>query len=64
MESITWEDYQKSDGVHGLPSFRELTNIKCPACNKYIYRITNVVLTTYPPQYRYECDCGWSGVGF
>lgn len=64
MRSITWEDYQKNDKMNCQAITRESTNIKCPKCGKLIYRNVQTVLTTYPVQYRYECDaCGWFGVG-
>lgn len=60
---MTWEEYQKM--VYSLElNNREETNIECPQCGKRLYRRTDVVLASYPPQYRYECDnCGWSGTG-
>lgn len=45
-------------------SNREKTNIECPKCGKYIYRRTDIILTSYPPKYRYECDCGWVGSAY
>ena len=49
LTDITWEDY-----VAQPPSYvdgKELTNITCPACGRYIYRDRSTVLTTYPPQF-------------
>lgn len=40
------------------------TDIDCPDCGKKIYMWTDVVLDTYPPQYQYECECGWVGYSF
>lgn len=37
------------------------TNIECPKCGKYVKMRTDIVLTTYPAQYQYECECGWIG---
>lgn len=45
-------------------SNREKTNIECPKCGKYIYRRTDIILTSYPPKYQYECDCGWVGSAY
>ena len=61
---MTWEDFKRWG-----PTIEELTNkvrtdIECPICGKKIYQRTDIVLTTYPPQYQYECDCGWSGTGY
>ena len=47
MDSIPWNKF----------------NIKCPKCEQNLYKRVDVVLTSYPPKYRYECKtCGWSGV--
>lgn len=45
-------------------SNREKTDIECLKCGKYIYRRTDIILTSYPPQYRYEYDCGWVGSAY
>ena len=61
LTDITWDEY-----VAHPPSYvygKELTNITCPECGRYIYRDRSMVLTTYPPQFYYLCECGWHGVG-
>jgi len=40
------------------------TDIECPKCKKFIYKDVSMVLTSNPPQYRYVCECGWSGSGY
>ena len=62
LSDITWEDYIAT--TQTTPQMKELTNILCPVCQRRIYKNLGVVLTTYPPQYRYECECGWSGISF
>ena len=59
--SVGWAEYQRE-----APKWidREKTDIKCPKCGKNIKRVIGTVLTTYPPQYRYECDCGWTEIGY
>ena len=42
----------------------EKTDIDCPDCGKKVYMRTDIILTTYPPQYQYECECGWVGYSF
>lgn len=58
---MTWEDFLH----HKLPYTnlvaREKTEIECPVCGKYIWKRLDKVLTSNPPQYQYECDCGWVG---
>lgn len=56
---MKWEDFQ--DKQYEISQEKTLTDIECPKCGKNLYRINNVVLTTYPPQHRYECECGWIG---
>ena len=60
---MTWDEYQNK-GLYREYINREKTQIECPQCGALLWRRTDVVLTTYPPQYRYECDaCNWRGVG-
>lgn len=60
---MTWEEYQKV--VTGTASLtfenREATDIECPECRRKIWRRTDIVLSSIPPKYVYECVCGWSG---
>ena len=37
------------------------TNVECPKCGRNLYERTDIVLTSYPAQYQYECECGWVG---
>ncbi|OPZ65994.1 MAG: hypothetical protein BWY85_00161 [Firmicutes bacterium ADurb.Bin506] len=38
------------------------TGIACPACGDELYDFEpNMVLTSYPPQTRVACKCGWKG---
>lgn len=58
---MTWEEIEKK-----CPKVttREETDIDCPECGKKIFKRTDIVLTTYPEQYQYECECGWVGYAF
>ena len=59
---MKWEDYQKEEWI--LYHDREKTQIECPECGALLWRRTDIILTSNPPQFRYECDsCGWSGTG-
>lgn len=62
MDSIPWNKF--IGGIANLAdSNYEQTNIKCPKCEQNLYKRVDVILTSYPPKYRYECKtCGWSGV--
>ena len=54
---MKWEDYQQNDWR--LYSNREKTEIECPKCGALLWRRTDIILTTDPPQFQYECDaCG------
>lgn len=58
---ITWDEHLRlAYGQEATQSHYTKTNIMCPRCGEAIYRDDRVVLTTYPPKYRYECHkCGW-----
>ena len=59
---MKWEEYQNIEWA--LYQNREKTTIECPECGALIWRRTDEIFTTYPPQYRYECDCcGWTDIG-
>ena len=63
VESMTWQEFKRKVATEELFATIVPTNITCPECGKYIWKRTDVVLTTYPPQYRYECyNCGWFGI--
>ena len=61
---MTWEEHNERMPEVINNSIREITDIECPKCGKLLWKRTDVVLTTYPPKYRYECECGWSGVSY
>ena len=62
---MNWEDFNKNINFNDyLFTNKVLTDINCPKCNKKIYMRTDIVLTSYPPQYQYECDCGWIGCSY
>ena len=58
---MKWEDvaYQcpETSAYTGL----QKTDIDCPICGKKIYKRMDIVLTSHPPKYQYECECGWVG---
>ena len=60
---MKWEDFKKERQRQGVAYYKYIkTDIECPKCGKTIYRLADVVLTSYPPQYGYYCkNCGWSG---
>ena len=66
---MKWEDFKKRESTqsdtevyHGYEHL-SITDIECPNCGERIYKNNTFVLTTYPPQYIYEClYCNWTGV--
>ena len=61
---MKWDEYQKIT-VPNILQDREQTQIECPGCGALLWRRTDIVLTTYPPKFYYECDaCGWEGTGY
>ena len=61
---MKWEEYEKL--MPSRPEWQPRTqvDVECPKCGKKLWRRNDVVLTTYPEQYKYECDCGWWGSAF
>lgn len=55
---MTWEEFIKPKPINYN---RQLTEIECPQCGKYIYKRLDIVCTSIPPQHRDECECGWVG---
>lgn len=58
---MKWEDFSKQIPVKDLGFPRERVNVECPICGEKLWRRNDIILTSDPPQYRYECDCGWVG---
>ena len=60
---IEWKDFTNNNKEIYYPSNREITEIKCPECGEPLYRRIDIILTSYPPKYRYECGkCNWTGI--
>ncbi len=58
----SWEEYNKFNYAVGQYDSNSIqTTIKCPNCGQPIYMRTDIVLTSYPAQYQYYCNCGWIG---
>ena len=58
----TWDEYINED-IYGTWEERYVpVDVKCPKCGKPLYKRTDIILSSYPPQYQYGCkECGWSG---
>lgn len=59
---MKWEEFKNM--MTPEPIFVNLvkTNIECPECGKNLFQRTDIVLTSYPAQYQYECnECGFIG---
>ena len=58
---MTWEDFLQHKLTYTNLVAREKTEIECPRCGKFVWKRLDKVLMSNPPQYQYECDCGWVG---
>lgn len=59
---MKWEEFGKQRKLIDLYNTnRQPTDIECPMCGKKVYVRTDIVFASYPPQNKYECDCGWVG---
>lgn len=63
-ELRTWEDYSSIKQAFDFIPARTRVDVACPECGKQLWRRNDIVLTSYPAQYQYECDCGWVGYAF
>lgn len=61
---MKWEDFREAGFPSSIWEERTQVDVECPLCGKKVYRRNDIVLTSYPAQYRYECDCGWSGSAY
>lgn len=59
--AVMWEDFNKEIEASNIYPSKQQTNVLCPNCGERLWKRTDIVLTTYPPQYLYECKCGWNG---
>lgn len=58
---MTWEEFKKQYSETSSYTNLKETDIDCPRCGKKIFKRLDIVLTSYPAQYQYECKCGWIG---
>lgn len=58
---MTWEDYIQRKIQSPALITRIKTDVECPRCGRKIWKRVDTVLLSNPPQYQYECDCGWVG---
>ena len=58
---MRWEEFEKQYPQTSSYTNLEETDIDCPRCGKKIFKRLDIVLTSCPVQYQYECKCGWIG---
>lgn len=59
---MKWEQFERMNNRYMQEYTNKiLTNIECPKCGKYLFQRTDMILTNYPEQYQYECECGFVG---
>lgn len=61
---MKWEEIEKQYPELLDYTNRQKTDIECPKCGKKIFKRTDIILTSNPPQHMYECDCGWVGYAY
>lgn len=61
---MKWSELGKQ-AIEKIYSNKIKTDIECPYCGKKeVYRRTDVIFSSDPQQYRYECECGWMGYSY
>lgn len=58
---MKWEEVKNQYPATSCFTNRKQTDIDCPKCGKKIFKRTDIVLTSCPAQFQYECECGWIG---
>ena len=59
---IKWDNYHPEPVREIL---RKQVDVTCPKCEKRLWKRLDVVLTSNPPKYVYECDnCGFRGFNY
>ena len=59
---MKWDQYEKQMPIKPEEwQCKTQVDVECPKCGKKIWRRNDIVLTSYPAQYQYECECGWIG---
>ena len=61
---MKWEEHVMKTPPQEYFQNRKQTDIECPICGKKLWKRMDIILTTYPEKYQYECDCGWVGYAF
>ena len=59
---MKWGEFENR--ITPEPQFKTLikTSIECPKCGKNLYLRTDIILTSFPEKYQYECtECGFVG---
>ncbi len=60
---MKWDEFNKMISIDAQEMKpRSQVNIECPRCGAKLFRRNDIILTSNPPQYQYECDkCNWVG---
>ena len=59
---MKWDEFNKMISIDTWEETRSQVNIECPKCGAKLFRRNDIVLTSNPPKYQYECDkCNWVG---
>ena len=58
---MKWEQFERMYPCTQEFTNKVLTDIECPKCGKNLFQRMDIVLTSYPAQYQYECECGFVG---
>ena len=62
---MKWNQYEKQMPIKPEEwQHKPQVDVECPKCGKKIWRRNDIVLTSYPEQYQYECECGWIGYAY
>lgn len=61
---MKWDELSRQMPEYVFKNYVE-TDVECPECGTYLHKRTDIVLTSYPAKYIYECPkCGFSGYNY
>ena len=59
---MKWEDYQPTPMREEV---YRIVDVECPNCGTKLHKRIDIILTSNPPKYYYECPkCNWTGINY
>ena len=56
LDSVVWEMSFSANSLYIDLNVKSEPKFRCPKCGGIVRKCVDFCLTTFPPQYRYDCD--------